>query len=343
MYNEIVNLIKDKKKDIDDITLKYLANYLYVVKSKNVLPLSVGFDEIVNNVLKFEKIEFFDNNHYLNKEKGEDFKGLRDIDSKTLFIRDSLDNILKEITIYHELHHAAQTSLTNLETGACGINQHENYGRMIMEAQTQWFAEEIYKSIHNVDFRVKEIPSEDLRMQSGGTVVSSLHNYELYDSMLSKLSIIIEEPKEFFVTINYLYNNDQGIKKLEEKYNQALEKHKTKYDFLSMMYIFDYVYATDLMGYIENPNKRKILSGEETTEKYRIYSNVKDETLSLAKQERYITSFDTTTFMTLLENDYDCSEFAKYILNNQKREIVNNYLGKKKDTATNISTSSKKN
>lgn len=221
MYNEIVNLIKEKKKDIDDITLKYLANYLYVVKSKNVLPPSVSFDEIVNNVLRFERIEFFDDNHYLTEKNGKDFKGLRDIKSKTLFIRDSLDDELKEITIYHELHHAAQTSLTNLETGDCGINQHENYGRMIMEAQTQWFAEEVYKNIHNVDFQEKEIPSENLRMQSGGTVVSSLHNYELYDSMLSKLSIIIEEPKEFFVTINYLYDNDQGMKMLEEKYNKA--------------------------------------------------------------------------------------------------------------------------
>ena len=49
---------------------------------------------------------------------------------------------------------------------------------------------------------------------------------------------------------------------LEEKYNQALEKHRTKYDFLNMMYIFDYVYVTDLMGYVENQNKEKILSGE---------------------------------------------------------------------------------
>ena len=34
MYNEIVNLIKDKKKDIDDITLKYLANYLQLALMK---------------------------------------------------------------------------------------------------------------------------------------------------------------------------------------------------------------------------------------------------------------------------------------------------------------------
>lgn len=343
MYNEIVKLIKCKKKDIDDITLKYLTNYLYIVKSKDVLPPSVSFDEIINNVLRFEKIEFFDDNHYLTKKNGKDFKGLRDIDSKTLFIRDSLDDTLKEITIYHELHHAAQTSLANLKTGDCGINQHENYGRMIMEAQTQWFAEEVYKDIHNVDFKEKEIPSEDLRMQSGGTVVSSLHNYELYDSMLSKLSIIIEEPKEFFVTINYLYDNDQGMKMLEERYNRALEKHRTKYDFLNMMYIFDYVYVTDFIGYVENPNKKKILSGEETTEEYRIYNNVKCETLSLTKQQGYITSFDTTTFIALLENGYDCSKFAKYILNNQKREIVNNYLGKNNNAVTNSSTSSKKN
>ena len=56
MYNEIVNLIKEKKKNIDDITLKYLANYLYVVKSKNILTPSVSFEEIVNNVLRFERI-----------------------------------------------------------------------------------------------------------------------------------------------------------------------------------------------------------------------------------------------------------------------------------------------
>ena len=52
----IENNEKEKKKDIDDITSKYLANYLYVVKSKNVLPPSVSFDEIVNNVLRFERI-----------------------------------------------------------------------------------------------------------------------------------------------------------------------------------------------------------------------------------------------------------------------------------------------
>lgn len=67
------------------------------------------------------------------------------------------------------------------------------------EILREWFAEEVYKNIHNVDFQEKEIPSENLRMQSGGTVVSSLHNYELYDSMLSKLSIIIEEPKSFLL------------------------------------------------------------------------------------------------------------------------------------------------
>ncbi len=87
---------------------------------------------------------------------------------------------------------------------------------------------------------------------------------------------------------------------LEEKYNQALENHRTKYDFLNMMYIFDYVYATDLMGYVENQNKEKILSGEETSETYRIYDNVRSETLSFAKQERYITSFDTTTFFNII-------------------------------------------
>ena len=40
--------------------------------------------------------------------------------------------------IYHEIHHAAQTNRKNDRTG---INQKGNLGRLILEAQTQYFAE----------------------------------------------------------------------------------------------------------------------------------------------------------------------------------------------------------
>ena len=41
-----------------------------------------------------------------------------------------------------------------------------------MEAQTQYFAEEIYEEMHGVKFEERKIPSESLRMASGGVVVS---------------------------------------------------------------------------------------------------------------------------------------------------------------------------
>ena len=36
MYNEIRNIIKSKKKDIDDETLTYFTNYFYVISEKNI-------------------------------------------------------------------------------------------------------------------------------------------------------------------------------------------------------------------------------------------------------------------------------------------------------------------
>ena len=59
------------------------------------------------------------------------------------------------------------------------------------------FAEEVYKIIHNVKFEERHIPTENLRMQSGGTIVSSLHNYEMYDNLLTKLNGACEYIRKF--------------------------------------------------------------------------------------------------------------------------------------------------
>ena len=74
-----------------------------------------------------------------------------------------------------------------------------------MEAQTQYFAEKIYSEIHGVSFDEKRIPSENLRMINNGTVISNLHNYEMYDTLLNKLAIMIDVSKDYFVSINFLY------------------------------------------------------------------------------------------------------------------------------------------
>lgn len=336
-YNTIRKLIMNKKSDIDEETLKYFYNYFYVVVKKNVIPNGITLDDLINNALMYaSKIEFYDKYHRVYKKLGSEAKGLREAESKTIFIRDDLEDPLREITIYHELHHAAQTNPKNNQVG---INQNSNIGRLITEAQTQYFAEEVYKEIYGVDFAERSINSEDLRMISGGVIFSNLHNYELYDNLLSKICILLEVPKDFFVSINYLYDN-KGMQKLKVKYIGAKEKYKLTWDFDEFLLILDYIYCIDLMVYVDNPVKELLISGKTTEDKYEIHPNIGVE-LSLEKQYYWLEKFDSEFFLALLENGGDYEQFAKYIIDNKKRHMVNNFIDVLNNQETNSSTKKK--
>lgn len=323
MYEEIKNLIRQKSSNIDEQTLMYFTNYFYVLKKSDLLPNNVLFDELIENALVYaSKIEFYDENHRIYLKNGKDTKGLREPETKTIFIRDNLEEPLREITIYHELHHAVQT---NPENDQVGINQVSNIGRLIMEAQTQYFAEKVYSEIHSVDFEERQIPSEELRMADNGIVVSKLHNYEMYDNFLSKLSIILDVSKEYFVSINYLYKNNEGLKDLEMKYNVAKEKYNIPYDFDKMLLMFDYIYCVDLLAYIENPDKQIILNGQETEFGYEIYPD-KYFKLSLSSQRTYLNNFDVNCFLALAQNGGNFRDFATYVVDNEKRELIHQFL-----------------
>lgn len=317
---QIRELIKSRKPNIDDLRLKYFTNYFYVLRESKILPDDIMLENLIDNAFIYAtKIEFYGPGHFVYNKNGADTKGFRDPVTKVIYVREDLDDVLKEITIYHELHHAVQTNKANDQVG---INQDFNVGRLIMEGQTQWFAEEVYKFLHGVQFEERKIPTENLRMLSGGTVVSNLHNYEMYDAMISKLSIICNVPKDFFVTINYMYHDDnKGLRLLEEKYNEAYKKYNLKYDFWSMMRIFDYVYCTDLLAYVDNKDKQVVLSGQETEEAYSIHSNF-TRNLSLGTQQSFIESFDKFSVMALLDNGGDYESFIPYIISNDLRSLV---------------------
>lgn len=321
-YEAIMSLIKSKKDDIDNETLKLFSNYFFVAVKKGVIPTEVTLESLIDNALKFaSKIEFYDENHRIYKENGGDAKGFRDPESKTIFIRSNLEEPLREIVVYHELHHAVQT---NPENNQVGINQVSNVGRLIMEAQTQYFAEEIYEEIHGVKFEEKEIPSEKLRMASGGIVVSKLHNYEMYDNLLTKIGIILQVPKDYFVSINYLYKNNLGLKLLEEKYTVAKDKYHLPYEFNIFLLYYDYAYCVDLQAYKDNPDKQTILNGG-ITKKYEIHPNI-GLALSLKSQQYNLSQIDGCCFLNLAENGGNYKDFAKYIIDNQKRSLAMQYI-----------------
>ncbi len=322
MSDKIKELIK-QKKTLDNQTLTYFVNYFSILMNDNLIPSDIELEELILNALMYaDKIVFYDENHQVYKENGPDTKGFRDPKTKTIFIRKNLEEPLREITIYHELHHATQTNPSNDEVG---INQESNIGRLIMEAETQYIAEKIYSEIHNINFEEKTINSENLRMIGNGMVTSSLHNYELYDNLLSKLAIMLDVSKDYFVSINFLYKNNEGLKKLEIKYNEAKEKYQLPYNFYDLLLMLDYIYCVDLIGYKENPDKQNILDGKETECFYEIYPN-KNFKLSLKRQREYINAFDVDNFLSLASSNGDFKRFSKYIIDNEKRELANLYI-----------------
>lgn len=321
---EIKNYIHSKKSNIDDITLEYFTNYFYVLSNNQQILGSNNIEKIIDNALLYaSKIEFYDKDSEIYKDLGPDCKGLREASNKTIYVKKDLEEPLREITIYHELHHAAQT---NPENDEVGINQESNIGRLIMEAQTQYFAEKIYEEIHFENFKEKDIPSENLRMLNGGVITSSLHNYEMYDSILSKLSIMLNVPKDFFVAINYLYDDNIGLNKLKQIYEEAKKTYYYPYEFEDFLFRLDYVYCVDLIAYKDNPDKEVVLSGNETENEYEIYPR-KGAKLSLKTQFDVLDDIDRKYFLCLLDANANYKSFSRYLLKNETRALASQIVG----------------
>ncbi len=320
---EIKNYIRNKKNTMNDITLDYFANYFCVLLNNPQILGNISVEKLIDNALLYaSKIEFYDESSEIYNELGPDCKGLREPQSKIIYVRNDLGEPLREMIVYHELHHAVQTNPLNDEVG---INQESNIGRMIMEAQTQYFAEKVYQEIHNVTFEEKDIPSEELRMMNGGIITSALHNYEMYDSILSKLSIMLNVSKDFFVGINYLYENNDSINKLKQVYEKAKKLYNFPYEFEDFMFRLDYAYCVDLIAYKENPDKKVVLGGNETKNKYEIYPG-KSAKLSLKMQFDVLDDIDRKYFLCLLEANANYRDFSKYLLKNETRSLVSQFV-----------------
>lgn len=313
-----------KYKLYDEETLKYFINYFYAIQELNVVPNEITIDSLIENGTNFvDKIYFYDENDEIFNYLGPDCKGLRDSESKILYCKKDLDSVLKEITVYHEIHHAVQT---NPENNMVGINQTENIGRLLMEAQTQYIAEKIYCFINEKTIEERNIKSEKLRMCAGGTIKTKVHNYELYDVLMKQTDILLGVSSDFFVSINYLFNDDKGLKILEDKYNEVKVKYNLKKEFISFLFYLDYIYVVDLTAYLKGTDKDKILSGNET-ELYQIYPKIA-QTLSLKKQMDSIIKFENDNILALIETNGAFEEYCKYIINDYNRKIFEGYTQK---------------
>ena len=321
LKEKIKKMIIKKNIFIDSFSLKYFVNYFYVAIIKKVIPDDVNLEELIENIAKY-KIIFYDENSDIYKKYGSDVKGLRDAINNRIYIRYNLNDMLKEITIYHEIHHVVQT---NYQTNNVGLNQDENKCRMIMEAQTQYFAEEVFKTIYGIDFPFKKVSSENVRLYKGGCVLSNLHNYELYDCMLSKLAIILGVSKDFFVSINYYFKNEKGLDILREKYNESKKQYSLSFTFEEALFMLDRIYVTDLFLYSNEAKevKETLLNGQII--EVELYKGVFTK-ISKKTEWEDINRFDTELFLDLEQNSDKAREYALYIISNSKRKTAYDYL-----------------
>ncbi len=123
-----------------------------------------------------------------------------------------------------------------------------------------------------------------------------------------------------------MYENNEGLKKLQAKYNEAREKYKLPYNFEGLLLILDYIYCVDLMAYKDNPDKKIILDGKETESGYEIYPN-KYYKLSLQSQRKYMNGFDIDNFLALAQSGGNFREFSRYVVDNEKRKLILQFIG----------------
>ena len=94
------------------------------------------------------------------------------------------------------------------------------------------------------------------------------------------------------------------------------------------MQILDYVYVVDYIAYKDNPDKEVLLNGNETLESYIIHNDFRKK-LSLLEQFNFINMFDVEIMFALLNSGKLYLEFAKYVISNKNREILNDYIENK--------------
>lgn len=91
--------------------------------------------------------------------------------------------------------------LANLNVG---INRNY-YLKLITEAETEYVANLIYNTVHNLEETEELYNTEEIFMHQGGKCLSSTHAYQYFDNILTKLSLLFGVTKDYFVHLNYDY------------------------------------------------------------------------------------------------------------------------------------------
>lgn len=301
-----------RRKDFLDVHINSICDYFNVLIKLKIIKEPKLLDELIDKVInQLEKIVLYDSNDTeLLRELGisSNNKGLSK--ENIIYVNKNMNQEMILITIFHELTHFLQRYNEDNKEECIGIMQDWKW-RILMEAQTQNLAEIVYGFITNTKKEDVEYKSEDLRMLSSGKIVSNLRNYQMYDSILKKICVVLDLKIEDFISINF--NGSESPVMWESVLENKIGKEAT--ELLSE--ILDIIYSTDAIIYTGG---EKILE-----EPYNVKSLVSGKTINVSSLNQFknIKILDKLFFILSKDN----LDKYLYLINNQFQED-NKYMEK---------------
>ena len=277
----IIEELKNQNLNYGEYEITLIVDYLINLYEMNLLPENITYKDLITKLKEHNvKIVFFKDDDAIAKKYGDKFKGKNENDNNgniVLYVRDSLKD--KEIYFYHELTHLFQTKNIrdyyndNLITGLSESNRNLE---MVNEVITQYLSEKIYNKKYNKTSNVTLYKSEELRMKPGYKIYSELHNYQMYDYVVSLLLKTINISKDDLITEVF---RGRSFKDIIDN-NVMIDD-----DNITVIEVYlNYIMAVDLFIYTDVDIAKKLMNGENQDSEYGGYLYTDDNALNWQQQ-----------------------------------------------------------
>lgn len=311
-YEEIFQRISNNKK-ISSSVVSLLSKYIISLSELFIINNYEEIDRLINKVIEhFEGVTYYDNSDESVLKKlgiGKANKGLS-VKNK-IYVNNNMSEELKDVTLFHEFTHFLQRYYIKGYEECVGVMRDFKW-RLLMEGQTQNAAELIYEHINNVKKEETKFDSSELRMKSGGIIISNLRNYEMYDYILKKVLLALGISMEDFIYINFTGKLSMPI--FEKILDDRIGEEKKE----KLFRMLDIIYSSDVIKYSYSLDKLK--------EPYTVPSLVdkKDINVSCYNQFETMKKLDDFLLEITEENEEVHSKLLrmKFIQSNELESII---------------------
>lgn len=300
-YESITEKLSNNNK-ISQETVNLLGKYIFSLYELNIITKEEDLIKLIDKtVTSFDGVVYYDNNDKNLLESlgiGKNNKGLS-VGNK-IYVNNNMTEELKNVTLFHEFTHFLQRYHLNGYEDCVGVMRDFKW-RLLMEGQTQNIAEMVYEHINNVTKEERVFKSEELRMKSGGVIVSNLRNYEMYDFILKKILLALGITIEDFIYINFCDKASMPI------FEKLLDDRLGKQNREELFRMLDIIYSSDVIKYSYGLDSLK--------EPYIVPSIVDEKSINVSDYSQFDTMKKLDNF--LIEVTKNNPEIHSRLLNMQ--------------------------